>query len=103
MDLDVIGLKIQRAIGQQVYLISILLLVGVLGSIWFVNLAARPLGDLLAFAVKLARQEEPDGAQDERILARDDEAGELARLLLHVAQHKNAPDEPPPPAAKGAG
>ena len=102
MDLDVIGLKIQRAIGQQVYLISILLLVGVLGSIWFVNLAARPLGELLALAVKVARQEEPEGEQDERILARDDEAGELARLLLHVAQRETASGEPPPPGAEGA-
>ncbi len=96
MDLDTIGLKIQRAIGQQVYLISVLLVVGVLASIWFINLAAKPLGELLAFAVKLAKEEEPDGEPDEPILARDDEAGELARLLLHVARRKNGSDEPPP-------
>jgi sensor histidine kinase regulating citrate/malate metabolism len=103
MDLNVIGLKIQRAIGQQVYLISILLLVGILASIWFVNLAAKPLGELLAFAVKLAKEENPDGAQDQRILARDDEAGELARLLLHVAQRKAGSEEPPPAASESAG
>ena len=95
MDLDTIGLKIQRAIGQQVYLISLLLVVGVLGAIWFVNLAAKPLGELLAFAVKLAKEENTDGT-DEKVLARDDEAGELARLFLHVAQRKNGADEPPP-------
>ena len=98
MDLDVIGLKIQRAIGQQVYLISILLVVGVLGSIWFVNLAAKPLGELLAFAVKLAKEEDANGAEDQRILARDDEAGELARLLLHLSQRRTPSDEPPPAA-----
>ncbi len=102
MDLDVIGLKIQRAIGQQVYLISILLVVGVLGSIWFVNLAARPLGDLLAFAVKLAKEEDTDGTDAEQILARDDEAGELARLLLHISQRRT-PSDDPPPAADGTG
>ena len=101
VDLDVIALKIQRAIGQQVYLISILLVVGILASIWFVNLAAKPLGELLAFAVKLAKEENPDGAEDERILARDDEAGELARLILHVAKRKAVSE--PPPASEGAG
>ncbi len=94
MDLDVIGLKIQRAIGQQVYLISILLVVGVLGSIWFINLAAKPLGQVLALAAKLAREENPDGDSDERVLARDDEAGELARLLLHVARRDAGPRPP---------
>ncbi len=103
MDLDVIGLKIQRAIGQQVYLISILLVIGILASIWFVNLAAKPLGELLAFAVKLAREEYPDGVQDDPILARDDEAGELARLLLHVAKRKAGTGEPSPTASEGAG
>lgn len=103
MDLDVIGLKIQRAIGQQVYLISILLVVGILASLWFVNLAARPLGELLAFAVKLAREESPDGVQDERILLRDDEAGELARLFLHVAKRKAGTEEPSPTASGGVG
>ena len=101
MDLDVIGLKIQRAIGQQVYLISILLVVGILASIWFINLAARPLGELLAFAVKLAREDDADGTEAEKILARDDEAGELARLLLHVSGRR-PPSEEPPPAAESA-
>ena len=101
MDLDVIGLKIQRAIGQQVYLISILLVVGILASIWFINLAARPLGELLAFALKLAREDDADGTEAEKILARDDEAGELARLLLHISGRR-PPSEEPPPAAESA-
>ena len=94
MDLEVVGLKIQRAIGQQVYLISILLVGGILASIWFVNLAAKPLGELLALAVKLGKEEDPNAVGDARILARDDEAGELARLLVHVAQRKSVPEGP---------
>ena len=96
MDLDVIGLKIQRAIGQQVYLISILLVVGILASIWFINLAAKPLGELVAFAVELAKEEDADGTEHEKILARDDEAGEAgapapAYLRAPAALRRAAP------------
>ena len=86
MDLDVVALKIQRAIGQQIYLICVILVLGVLASIWFVNLAAKPLGELLAYAVELAKDGENEelGARD--ILARDDEVGHLARLFLHVSR-----------------
>ena len=52
MDLELVALKVQRAIGRQVYLISILLVAGVLASIWLVNLVARPLGELLAYTVE---------------------------------------------------
>ena len=86
MDLDVVALKIQRAIGQQVYLICVILVLGVLASIWFVNLAAKPLAELLAYAVDLARDGERDDFAEREILARDDEAGHLARLFLHVAR-----------------
>ena len=86
MDLDVVALKIQRAIGQQVYLISVMLVLGVLASIWFVNLAAKPLGELLAYAVELARDGENDELGERDLLARDDEVGHLARLFLHVSR-----------------
>ena len=86
MDLDVVALKIQRAIGQQVYLICVILVLGVLASIWFVNLAAKPLAELLAYAVDLAKDGERDDLAEREILARDDEAGHLARLFLHVAR-----------------
>ena len=59
MDMGLIVLKIQRAIGQQVYLISIIFVVGVFAAIWFVNLVAEPIERLLAYAVGLARD---DGA-----------------------------------------
>ena len=88
MDTGLIALKIQRAIGRQIYLISIILVVGVLAAIWFVNLAAKPLGDLLAYAVGLARHQED--RPDEKLLARDDEVGQLARLFFYFAEFVDA-------------
>ena len=87
MDLDVVSLKIQRAIGQQIYLVAAILVLGVLASIWLVNLAARPLGDLLAYAVDLARGSGEEALDGRAILDRDDEAGHLARLFLHVSRN----------------
>ena len=85
MDTSLIALKIQRAIGQQVYLISVVFVVGVFAAIWFVNLAARPMGELLAYAVATARGEgDPAEAP---VLDRDDEVGQLARLFLHMSDN----------------
>ena len=98
MDLDLVALKIQRAIGQQVILICIFLVVGILASIWFVNLAAKPLGGLLAYAVDLAGNREPDSARDDELLARDDEVGDLARLFQYVSDRASGSEtsgEPP--------
>ncbi len=55
MDTGLIALKIQRAIGQQIYLISSIFVIGVLAAIWLVNLAANPLASLLVYAIGLAR------------------------------------------------
>ena len=88
MDLDLVALKIQRAIGQQVILICIFLVVGVLASIWFVNLAAKPLGGLLAYAVDLAGNRDPHPAREDELLARDDEVGDLARLFRYVSERR---------------
>lgn len=85
MDMDIVALKIQRAIGQQVILISILLVVGVLASIWLVNLAAKPLGNLLDYAVDLAGDPGKDEEPEDELLARDDEVGDLARLFRYVS------------------
>ena len=90
MDLDIVALKIQRAIGQQVILISIFLVVGVLASIWLVNLAAKPLGGLLSYAVDLAEDRSREKPEDDELLARDDEVGDLARLFRYVSG--NSPD-----------
>ncbi len=87
MDLELLGLKIQRAIGQQLALLGVVFVVGSFLTFWFVSLAARPLADLLAFAVRVAGGEEV--REDESIATRDDEAGELARLFMHVAQQRS--------------
>ena len=87
MDRDVVELKIQRAIGQQIYLVAVILVIGVLAAIWLVNLAAKPLGELLAYAVELAREGDPEALSGRDILSRDDEAGHLARLFLFVARN----------------
>lgn len=85
MDTSLIALKIQRAIGRQVYLISGVFLVGVFAAIWLVNLAAKPLSGLLAYAVQLARQGE-EAAGEPAVLGRNDEVGHLARLFLYMAR-----------------
>ena len=93
MDLELLGLKIQRAVGQQVYLISVLLVVGILASIKLVNMVARPLGDLLAFTVETTKDREgkaPESAH-EALLARPDEVGQLARLILHLSSKSAGP------------
>ena len=83
MDTGLITLQIQRAIGHQVYLISLIFIGGIFAALWLVNLAAKPITTLLASAASVAR----DGGSDvdKKLLARGDEAGHLARLFLHVA------------------
>ena len=100
MDTGLIALKIQRAIGRQVYLISVIFIVGVFAAIWLVNLAAKPMGGLLAHSVDLARQAghtaplaaaptlEP--ADREKLLARSDEVGQIARLFSYLAELADA-------------
>ena len=102
MDLDLVALKIQRAIGQQVYLISILLVLGILASIWLVNLVARPLAELLAYAVETARrppEARADAVANEGLLERDDEVGQLARLIRYMSETRppSGPEAVPGP------
>ena len=85
MDTGLIALKVQRAIGHQAYLISIIFILGILAAIWFVGLAGRSIDSLLAYAVGLARDDGEGMATDEKLLARADEIGELARLYLHFS------------------
>lgn len=79
MDLELIEVKIQRAVGRQMYLFGIMLVVGTLLSTWFVSFTARPLRDLMDFATRIVVGEATDR---EAVLARLDEAGDLARIML---------------------
>ena len=83
MDAGLISLKIQQAIGRQIYLISTIFVVGIFAAIWLVNLAAKPVESLLAYAVTLARNHDDP---DNKLLVRDDEAGQLARLFLYFSK-----------------
>ena len=85
MDLELLALKTQRAGGQQLALLCIILVVGVLATIWLVNLAAHPLGHLLEYVAGLARERHGEQTSDGGILVRDDEIGDMARLMRYVA------------------
>ena len=93
MDKGLIALKIQTAIGQQVYLISIIFVVSIVGSFLLVNLAARPLGQLGGYAMHLAAPQGPTTitADEMRaLLERNDEVGQMARLFLHLSKRGEA-------------
>ena len=90
MDTGLIDLKIDHAAKRQMSLFVIVFVAGVLGAIWFVNLAAKPMGDLLAYAAAMARDESPEDKKD--ILGRRDEVGQLARLFVYCAQGEKAAD-----------
>ncbi|MYD42406.1 MAG: hypothetical protein F4W90_00780 [Gammaproteobacteria bacterium] len=85
MDVSHVTLAIQKAIGNQIYLIAIIFFVGIFASIWFVSFAAKPVNSLLDYAVALAKRDDK-GDSDlsrERILERNDEVGHLARLYQY--------------------
>ncbi len=96
MDTGLIALKVQRAIGQQAYLISAIFIAGILAAIWLVGLAAKSIESLLAYAVRLAGDRDEGVASDEMLLARDDEIGELARLFLYFARSNEEARGAPP-------
>lgn len=85
MNTSLIALKVQRAVGQQVYLISSIFIIGILSAVWLINLAAKPLASLIDYAARLARERDssvPDG----ELLTRDDEIGQLAHLFLYFSK-----------------
>lgn len=88
MDKGLIALRIQTAIGQQVYLISIIFIVSIVGSFLLVNLAAKPIGRLGGYAMQLAAPDAPVSLTAEEVTAlleRNDEVGQLARLVRHLS------------------
>ena len=113
MDTGLVALKIQRAIGRQVYLISIIFILGVFAAVWLVNLAAKPMGGLLAYTVDVARQAghaEPvaegpalPAADRESLLARADEVGQIARLFAYLAELADGKTPQPAPSASSSG
>ncbi|MCI5144973.1 MAG: HAMP domain-containing protein [Candidatus Electrothrix sp. AR3] len=86
MDRGLIALKIQAAIGQQIYLISIIFVIGIVATVWFINFAAKPLAELLSYAIHLAKDDPDSGIDTKKLLERDDEVGQMARLFLYFSQ-----------------
>lgn len=98
MDKGLITLKIQTAIGRQIYLISIIFIVSIVGSFWLVNLAAKPLGRLGGYAMHLAGPDAPTSLKPEEVqalLERNDEVGQLARLFLYLSRREAPPSVSP--------
>lgn len=93
MDRGLIALKISAAIGQQVWLIGAAFILGVGGAIWFVHLAAKPIGQVLAYASTLAESTTVAPTDGEALLEREDEAGDLARLFQFFARAAKEPDD----------
>ena len=85
MDKGYIALQVQTAIGKEVYLLSIILIVSVLASYGLMYLVSRPLDHLRSYASHSLSSEEhaspPDPAQVKRLLERTDEVGELGRII----------------------
>ncbi len=94
MDQELLALKIQRAVGRQIYLFCIILIVGVLASIWLIRLVSAPLADLLDYVARLARDGEGEEQPGASVLSRDDEIGDLARLMRYVARGTGSPEGP---------
>ena len=67
-------------------LFGIFLLFGIIAAVLLMNLAAKPVENLLAYAVELARAEREGEAVQSALLERDDEAGQLARLFLYFSK-----------------
>ena len=85
IDQDDISLLIQGAMGNQVWPLAITFFVAIVLGLFLVNLAARPIQQVVRFAVALAKKEDVDEKQHEKLLVRKDEAGDLARLYQYFA------------------
>lgn len=85
IDQDDVSLLIQGAMGNQVWPLALTFFVAIVLGIFLVNLAARPIQQLLHYAVALAKKESVDEPKNEKLLERKDEAGDLARLYQYFA------------------
>ena len=85
MDKGYIALQVQTAIGKEVYLLSIILIVSVLASYGLMHLVSRPLDHLRSYAWHSFSSEPhaspPDSSQVKRLLERPDEVGEVGRII----------------------
>ena len=92
MDSSLIGLKIKAAVGQQVYLISVIFILSIMLSALLLRRAARPLKVLEQYIVSLhataSGGAQPSEARFEALHNRRDEIGALARAVRALANDK---------------
>ena len=85
MDKGYIALQVQTAIGKEVYLLSMILIVSVLVSYGLMYQVSRPLDHLRSYAWHSFSSEEraspSDPSQVKRLLERTDEVGEIGRMI----------------------
>ena len=88
IDKGLLARKIQTAVGQQIYLISILFFLGIVGSDFLLALAFPPPTRLAEYARHLAVPSEDFDLEGSSrlLLERRDEVGQLARLFKHVSE-----------------
>lgn len=100
MDSSMVGLKIKAAVGQQIYLISIIFILSIALSALLLRRAARPLQDLEQCIVNLRKAPSPEQAESTNQLAtlasRRDEIGALARAAWALVHKSNGSDERSP-------
>jgi sensor histidine kinase regulating citrate/malate metabolism len=95
MDQGAVALKIRAAIARQAYLLAIIFVLSVVAAYVLVNLAARPLARLGGYARQLAAPDAPGAmtpGEVEALLERNDEVGQLARVVRHLAA-RPAPEQ----------
>ena len=88
MDQGAVGLKIRTAIGRQAYLLAIIFVISIIAAYVFMNMVARPLARLGGYARHLVTPDAPGGLKPDEmqaLLERNDEVGELARVVRHLA------------------
>jgi sensor histidine kinase regulating citrate/malate metabolism len=93
MDRGYIALQVQTAIGKEVYLLSIILILSVLASYGLMHLVSRPLDHLRSYAWhSLSREQHaspPDSSHVKRLLERTDEVGELGRIIRWASNRES--------------
>jgi sensor histidine kinase regulating citrate/malate metabolism len=84
------AVQVQLAIGKQMYLLTIIFVVSVLVSYGLIYQVSRPLDHLRSYAWRSLSGEDrgtpAPPSQDERLLERTDEVGELGRVIRAAGQ-----------------
>jgi len=90
-----VALKLQKAIGRQAYLISIIFIMSIIATHVLVSLVAKPMARLGVYARQLVAPDAPGGltpGEVQALLERNDEVGQLARVVRHLAV-RTAPEQ----------